>query len=534
MKKLSLTASSSVRGHAAAAFWLLGAALPAIALSPNALTPPLHFERNLGQADPSVRFLARAPGYTLLLRQQGAAVYALLPAESDSVEFVSMECIAARPSAEPIGEKTLSSLTRFYLDARPEAWHPAIPHYRRVRFPEIYPGIDLIFRGEHAQIEYAFRVRSGASPDQILLRFHGTRRAWVDDQGNLVLETPGGLLKHRRPIAYQLSNGQRRQVPVHYRLTGDTVGFETGHYDRSLPLLIDPVLEFSSYLGGAGFDAGYGIASDSSGNIYVIGETASSDFPLPPGASKVPRANRDVFVTKLNATGSAVLYTTILASSGNDAGRAIAVDAAGNAHVAGVAGSGNFPVTSGAFRTAFGGLEDAFVARLDTSGRLAYSTFLGASGSDTATAIAVDSAGNAYVTGYTGSPDFPTTPGSPQTAYRGGFYDAFLAKLNPAGSALVYSTLLGGAAADLAWAIALGPLGNACIAGYTASSDLPVRNPLQAAYGGSGDALVACLNASGTAWNYVTYLGGDERRPSLWSSRRHRRQRLRCGNHLFA
>jgi hypothetical protein len=480
-----------------------GAALPLGASAPRAgaASPPLRFEPNRGQAGPSVEFLARAPGYTFMLKRGAGAACVMPRGETISLELAG----AASPSG--LAEAPLPSVTHYYGGADPAAWRAGIPHYARVRYPRVYPGIDFLWRGRQKELEYELVVGRGADPERIGLRFRGARRIRLDRRGHLVLETASGELRFRRPFAYQREGERRRQVMVRYRVAGDLVTFRIGPWDRSRELLIDPVLSFSSYLGGAGFDAGYGIAADSSGNIYVSGETASADFPLPAGGTRTARANRDAFVTKLSADGSVLLYTTILSSRGNDAGRAIAVDGAGNAYIAGVAGS-NFPVTTGALRTSPGGQEDGFVAKLDPAGRLVYATYLGDAGADFAAGIAVDSSGNAYVTGYTSSLRFPTTPGAPQTAYQGGYYDAFLVKLDASGRTLLYSTLLGGPGNDLARAVAVDAAGNACLAGYTDSLSLPVRNAFKSTPAGGGDALVACLNASGTAWNYLTYFGG--------------------------
>lgn len=472
------------------------------------VAPQLRFEPNQGQADPSVRFVARGAGYSVFLEEDGSAVHVLLPRSDAPAQLVRMRLLEGQPKIASRGEDQLPSVTRFYSGSDPEQWHPDIPHYGRVRFPGVYPGIDLIWRGGAGELEYQFLIAAGADPTRICLGFEGERGVALDAEGNLVVDTAGGTLRYRSPHAWQDLGGQRTPVAVSFEVNGEVVSFRLGSYDHERPLLIDPVLGFSSYVGGAGYDAGYGIALDTAGNLYLTGETASSDFLLPTGGVKSTRLNRDVFITKLSANGSSVLYTTILASNANDAGRGIAVDASGNAYVTGVAGSSNFPVTGGAFRTVSGGAEDAFVAKLNSSGKLTYSTFLGGSGTDAATGIAVDTSGNTYVTGYTASTNFPVTPGVPQTTYKGGFYDAFVTKLNSTGTALVYSTLLGGSGNDQGRAVALGSGNITCIAGRTDSIDLVAKNAFQASAGGSGDAMIGCLNAAGTAWNYLTYLGG--------------------------
>jgi hypothetical protein len=487
----------------------MAAALAGAVPSPAPIGPLPHvsFEPNLGQADPAAMFVGRAPGYALLLEKGGAATYALA-AQASQAQPIRMELLGSQPSRIGTAEQRLSSVSRVYRGADPAGWLGEIPQYGRIRYPEVYPGIDLLYQGRQGrEIEFRFALAPGADPDAIRLSFQGVRRMWIDSRGRLALETSSGTLRYRRPVAYLETGGSRRPVAAAYRLSDGIVGFRLGPHRRGCPLVIDPALSFSSLLGGTQLDAVYAASGDSAGNTYLTGTTFSTDFPLGPGGVKSSRSNRDIFITKIaySTAGASVVYTTILMSSGNDAGNGIAVDASGNVFVAGIAGSG-FPVTSGAAQRTFGGVQDAFMVRLDSSGRLAYSTYLGAGGSDTASGIAVDYYGNAYVSGYTTSLQFPTTTGAPQTSLHGGT-DAFLVKYSAAGS-LLYSTLLGGSGTDLARAVAVTPLGRPCIAGYTDSADLPVRNALESATAGQGDALVACLSSSGTAWDYVTYLGG--------------------------
>ena len=268
-------------------------------------------------------------------------------------------------------------------------------------------------------------------------------------------------------------------------------------------------LVYSTYLGGAGDDRGFGIAVDTTGSAYVTGITTSANFPTK-NPIQHPHGGLafDAFVTKISPDGSALVYSTALGGDGSDQGKAIAVDTAGNAYVTGIAGDG-FPTTPGAFQTTYGGGGgDAFVAEINPSGMaLVYSTYLGGSGSDAGFGIAVDSAGYANITGYTSS-DFPTkNPLQPN--FGGGSYDAFVARINPAGSALAYSTYLGGNSDDDGFGIAVDSLGNAPVTRYTYSLDFPTLNPLQARLGGRDDAFLVKLNPSGSALLYSTNLGGS-------------------------
>ena len=298
----------------------------------------------------------------------------------------------------------------------------------------------------------------------------------------------------------------------HYVLKGNNlVTFEVASYDRSKLLIIDPVLVYSTYLGGSGPDAGIGIAVDASGKAYVTGETSSLDFPTMNASQPASAGGGDAFVSKLNAAGSALVYSTYLGGSGSDAGTGIAVDGLGNAYVTGQTRSTTFPTTSGAFQTSFGGgFSNAFVSKLNAGGSaLAYSTYLGGSRFDLGSGIAVDASGNAYVTGQAGSTNFPITSGAFQTSLRGSG-DAFVSKLSAAGSALVYSTFLGGSGFDLGLGVAVDASGNAYVTGETLSSDFPTTSgALQTSFGGGySDAFVSKLNAAGSALVYSSYLGG--------------------------
>jgi hypothetical protein len=289
---------------------------------------------------------------------------------------------------------------------------------------------------------------------------------------------------------------------------GKWIGFEVGEYDRGRPLIIDPVLSYATYLGGTGGDVAYGIAVDSSGNAYITGVTNSTNFPTLSPEQSSYAGSGDAFVLKLNSTGSAVVYSTYLGGTGADAAAAVAVDPTGDAFITGTTMSVDFPTTTGAFQAAYGGNGDAFITELGSAGdKLVYSSYLGGSQADSGQAVSVDSSGNAYLTGYTQSVDFPTV--NPLQPVNGGASDAFVAKVNFPGSALVYSTYLGGSEADVGQGIKVDNSGNAYIVGYTFSSDFPTHNALQAANAGGPDAFVAEINASGSALAFSTYLGGS-------------------------
>ena len=282
-----------------------------------------------------------------------------------------------------------------------------------------------------------------------------------------------------------------------------------GSYDTARPLVIDPLLVYSTYLGGSDNDSGAAIAVDLSGNAYVTGVTTSTDFPTQDPWQATSAGAQDAFVAKFDPSGSLV-YCTYFGGGADDYGNGIAVDSFGQAYVTGYTTSSDFPTTPGAYQTAYrGGEGDAFVAKFNSSGSaLVYSTYLGGSGYDVATAIAVDPSGNAYVTGYNYLSDFPTTAGAYQTANKGSL-DVVIAKLNPSGSGLVYSTYLGGSGDDYGLGIAIDASGNAYVTGHSGWSDFPLKNPVQATFGGYYDAFVAKINPAGSALVYSTYLGGS-------------------------
>jgi hypothetical protein len=371
----------------------------------------------------------------------------------------------------------------------------------------VYPGIDLIFYGNERQLEYDWVVAPGADPKLVHVKWEGPSQVTKNASGDLVLSAAlGQELIQRKPIILQ--DGKR--IEGGYVVRGREVAFQLAKYDAAKPLVIDPVLLYSTYLGGSAVDQARGIAVDGAGNAYVTGFTSTTDFP---GGSSIQVSygggTFDAFVTKINAAGSARVYSTYLGGQVTDQGTGIAVDGSGNAYVTGFTNSFDFP-TSKPIQGAFAlGAEDAFVTKIDAAGStLVYSTYLGGGATDLGQGIAVDGAGNAYVTGYTNSSDFPAT--NALQATKGGFgYDAFVTKINAAGSAYVYSTYVGGSGDDFGQGIAVDSAGNAYATGFTYSTNFPRTNPFQANFGGFTDAFVTKINAAGSAYVYSTYLGGS-------------------------
>jgi len=479
---------------------------------------PLSFEANRGQTAPQVKFLARGPGYTLFLTPD-AAVLSLGRQKTNAVLRMRLQGANARASVT--GADALPGKSNYFIGSDPTQWRTNVPIYGAVKYAAVYPGIDLVYHGNQRLLEYDFLVAPGADPQAIGIRFQGARKLTLNRDGALVIGLGGSEVIEPAPVVYQEIGGQRQTVAGHYVLRGrGRVGFSVAEYDRSQPLVIDPTLVYSTYLGfancGNGCDLGTSIAVDPSGNAYITGSTCSLDFPVTPGAFQTTcGGGGDAFVSKLNATGSALVYSTYLGGSGLDLGYGIAVDATGSAYVTGQTGSSDFPTTPGAFQTTYHGCSgcwNAFVCKLNASGSaLSYSTYLGGSTWDRAWGIAVDAPGNAYVAGMAGSFDFPTTPGAFQTTIRGAA-NVFVSKLNAAGSALVYSTYVGGIDNDQAAGIAIDASGNAYITGFATSPDFPTtpgafQTTLHTVC--CSNAFVTKLNALGSALAYSTYLGGS-------------------------
>lgn len=474
---------------------------------------PLAFEPNHGQTNSAVKYLAHGPGYTLFLTNHGAVVRPASCGAQSGNCWIKMNLMGASSSPTVQAQNLLPGVSNYFIGNNPSAWRAGVPHYGRVVFKRVYPGIGLTYYGNHQRLEYDFQVEPHADPGQLRLVFSGA-------EGPLPLRsTPIGALEVGagarsmtllKPVAYQMIHGQKQVVPSGYVITGKGVArVKLGEYDHSQALIIDPALVYSTYLGGNGGDGITGIAIDSSGDAFVTGGTGSTNFPTASPEQKSLSGASNAFISELKPDGSGLVFSTYIGGTGYDKGTAIALDSAGNIYATGYTSSANFPVTTGVAQTAYkgAGKSEAFVLKLNSGGAaLGYATYLGGSGGDFGYGIAVDSAGDAYVTGSTQSQDFPTA--KPLQGALAGGSDAFVTKLDPKGATLLYSTYLGGSNADVGQAIALDSAGEAFITGFTLSADLPFQNPLRT-YSGGGDAFVAKLNATGSALVYSTYLGGS-------------------------
>jgi Beta-propeller repeat/HYDIN/CFA65/VesB-like, Ig-like domain len=478
---------------------------------------PLSFELNQGQTDPQVKFLARGAGYTLFLASD-EAVLTLQPSpasagKEEKPAVVRLRLVGAERNAPVVGEQELAGRSNYFVGNDPRRWRTQIPTYAQVRYRNLYPGIDLVYYGRQGQLEYDFVVAPGAEARAIGLEVVGAEGAAhrplrTDTNGDLVIATEAGEVRFHRPQAYQDEEGLRRPVEARYRIRSKgEVGIEVADYDPRRPLIIDPVLSYSTYLGGSGGDVAYGIAVDSSGDIYITGVTGSRDFPLTSSAQSANQGAGDAFVVKLNPPGTGLVYSTYLGGSGQETGTGIAVDSTGNVYIAGFTYSTNFPVTTGAFQPTYAGDGDGFIARLSAAGStLTYASYIGGSDPDFAQAVAVDSSGNAYLTGSTRSSDFPVV--NFLQIGNVGASDVFVTKVSSSGTSLIYSTYLGGSDADFGRAIVVDQSGNVYVSGYTYSSDFPTQNAFQSSSAGGADAFVTELDATGSALLFSTYLGG--------------------------
>jgi hypothetical protein len=489
---------------------------------------PVAFEANVGQADPAVRFMARGRSHVAFLTDDGAVLAWTGPAPGEpagerAARAARLTLAGARPGLRAEGERALPGRVNHLVGSDPRAWRTDVATFGRVRYREVYPGIDLVWHGDGGQVEFDLIVAPGADPGVIRLRVDGAGALALDPHGRLVLGDGGAVLE--RPLVYQDGAAGRRAIGGRYVVRGDAeVAFEVGPHDASRALVIDPVVTFSSYLGGGGDETPAGIASDAAGNVYVSGSTTSLDYPTADALqSRIP-GFRSCFVSKLDPTASVLLYSTYLGGSLDDRCLGMAVDGPGNVYLTGTASSANFPVTVNAAQTVSGGGGgDAFVARLGPAGNaLLYSTFVGGSGNDIARGIATDGAGGVWISGTTISSDFPT-----RDAFQGslrGVTDAFLTRLDTTESgpdSLVFSTYFGGTGAD-GGTLASGVLtadggvavdadGNAFVTGSTASVDLPLLAPLEEdgdRFQGVTDIFIAKFDPKG-ALRFSTYLGGE-------------------------
>jgi hypothetical protein len=483
---------------------------------------PLYFVENQGQLDERVGYYVQGKDKTLYFTSQGLTFVL-----GDTTErwVVKLDFLGANPDVQPVGLDETGGVVS-YFKGRPEEWVTGLKTYSRVVYRDLWPGIDLEYWGTVNQLKYQFVVRPGADPSQIRLAYRGAEIA-INEAGELEVSTPLGGFEDGAPYACQpVEGGGELEVDVSYELLRGSYeaayGFHVGAYDPSRVLVLDPVVLFScGYIGGSAEDEAHGVAMDSEGNAYVTGHTYSdeSSFPDTVGPARTHSGNRDAFVAKVRAGGASLAYCGYIGGSADDGGQDVAVDSEGRAHVTGFAQSSQtdgFPVTVGPDVSHNGGY-DAFVARVSADGAsLEYCGYIGGDDTDSGYGIALDGWGCAYVSGSTGSGEgsFPVTIG-PDLSYKGGFEDAFVAKVRSDGMGLLYCGYIGGSDPERAWDIAVSSTGYACVVGRTSSSEMdgfPVKVGPDLTYnGGTYDAFVAKVRTDGSGLVYCGYVGGSQR-----------------------
>src|SRR5579885_2286443 len=530
----SVTSKEAVLSHTGASLRKGSAsvAVPADQKSVRYGNLPLAFEPNQGQTDGGVSFLARGLGYALFLTRQEAVLELGSPVHPLET-VIRMKLLGSNPDASSLsGLDELPGKVNYLIGKDPGKWRTNIPTYAKVTERGVYPGIDLVYYGHQRQLEYDFVAAPQADIRQIRLGVDGAQKLRVDSSGNLLVDVPGGELTFCKPVAYQEVTGTRQLVEVAYVLDGEReVSFRVGKYDSTRPLVIDPILAYSTYLGGSNIDSANAIAVLSSdGTAFVTGGTFSTDFPtehpLQPNAGGPSDFPTDAFVAKLSADGGTVLYATYLGGSNQDFGNGIAVDSLGDAYVTGTTLSADFPTTPGAFdpncppdgkcgaTVNLNGLINSagFLSELNPAGSaLVYSTYFGGTGNTSGQAVAVDGNQNAYVTGSTQASDFPYV--APSCISFIGPQNAFLLKLDSTGSRALFAAPFSGGGQDTGLGVAVDGSGNAAVVGITYSSNFTVTvSAFQPIYGGTGDGFLTVINTNQCGANSITYstfLGGS-------------------------
>ncbi len=462
---------------------------------------PLLFARRAAVADGSNQYLGAAPGIRASFQKERIAFR--VPGSAFQLQF-----LGCSNQAEPRGEDPQPTRVNYLIGNQPQEWGLDLPTYQKIVYRGIYPGVDVQFSFAGTHMKSEFVAAPGVDPTLIRFRYAGLGSPHLDQQGGVTFELERGAFREEAPDVYQWKQGARVHVSARFVLAEDgAISFELGGFDHAIPLVIDPVVIYSTYLGGGpGDTAATAIAADSSGNAYVTGWTDSPDFPLKGPVEGANAGSVSAFVVKLNAAGNTLLYATYIGGASDNRGYGIAIDGAGEAYVTGSTTSINFPTLS-AYQPGLRGSKNAFAFKLNAAGNgLIFATYLGGSGQDNGNAIAVDNQGNAYVTGDTTSPNFPTL--GPVQATGGGGKDAFVTELSATGK-LVYSTYLGGNGDDSGAAIAVDATRSAYVTGGTFSTNFPTAHPLQAASGGGQDCFITKLAAGGASLVYSTYLGGS-------------------------
>ena len=492
---------------------------------------PLTFVENRGQFDKQVRFCARSPKTTVYFctnevvfhfveKPKGIkSPHALETSETNSAQaeekykelVLRVSFSDTNPNVLIEGLDKLPVKVNVFRGSDQSKWLKDIPTYKKIIYHNLWEGIDLVYYGmPEYGMKYDLIVHPGADPTKAKLKYAGHDKLSVNSEGELIVNTAFVQIVEKKPYVYQQIKGNNEEVKGTFSVSNDIVTLNLEDYDTNYPLIIDPGLAYSTFLGGTSYDSGYFISTDSSGCAYVTGVTYLTGFPTTVGAYDTSSNGEwDIFITKLNASGTGLVYSTFLGGASDDYGHGVDVDSSGSVYVTGYTESSDFPATTGAYDTLYNGTGDVFVTKLNASGTgLVYSTFLGGASDDYGHGVDVDSSGSAYVTGYTESSDFPATIHAFDTSYNG-FMDVFVTKLNSTGTGLVYSTFLGGTSYEYGYGISIDSSGCAYITGGTGSSDFPATaGAYDTSCNGNQDVFVTKLNSTGTGLVYSTFLGG--------------------------
>lgn len=423
-----------------------------------------------------------------------------------------MQLVDGNKYAASTGENRQEGYYNYFLGNDQTKWASNVPLYGNVVINEIYPGINVKYYFDGSNIRYDYIVKPGADISKLRIKFEGQESVRINESGELVIKTSLGEVTNGKLYSYQNSNDKQYEIACGFKQNQDgSISLSADNYDKTKDLIIDPLI-YSTFIGGGGEDRGLSIKTNPDGNAFITGYTDSQNFPTTPGAYQTTSGGigyADAFVTKLNQTGSSLIFSTFIGGKGGEQGNSITLDISGNSYITGCTNSSNFPTTPGAFQTNNNGSLDVFITKLNSAGTsLIYSTLLGSNNSDMANSISIDANENAYVAGRTESPDFPTTSGAFQTTSKGSV-EGFVSIINPSGNSLVYSTFIGGSGDDTPNSIVVDNEGKAYITGSTGSSNYPVTTgALQSSLSGSNDGFVTKINTSGSALVYSTYLGG--------------------------
>jgi hypothetical protein len=514
-----------------------------LTLNPNFGKIPLYFIPNKGQVNEKAKFYAKTSRYTLWMTKEGLVFDSArkvevkaeveegatqpVPLGHPSQEVDTPRPLRGHPSQEGIIERDVSRLVllkanknpvivpleitqhkvNYYIGSDPGKWQKGISTSKAVLYKDIYKNIDLKVYGNESQVEYDWIVKPGGNPADIRFEYKNVKGARIDKKGNLLIKTKFGELLHKKPVSYQLIDGNTINIESKFKKFGrNKYGFAVQGYDKNKELIIDPVvsLEFSTFLGGSGFERGCGIAIDNSGNIFLCGYTSSSNFPIT-GSNDINIETCEIFITQLNSSGSDIILSTYIGGNDNDQALDMEIAESGYIYLTGITWSDNFPVTR---NSRYGGGGDAFLCRFDPSGLLLYSRYIGGTNLEYGRGIAIDSSENAYIVGNTYSSDFPTLNAF-QSSVKGYGGNAFVCKINYSED-FIYSTYLGGEWDEHGQEIAVDDSGSCYVTGYTHSSKFPVKNAYQEKYGGRCDGFVCKFNADGSDLIYSTFLGGTD------------------------